>query len=228
MYRLSKLVEKTESIDIQPEPYVVSPLVAICIDYVLKHRLVDDHKLLEANSQEHSLCLRIGTTYSDLPMEIQHQVMERAAELCLLDDFWIGYFIPGINELGALNARGCGLTDAGVELLVGGCPSLLSLDLSFCTSISGAAFARLVGMSNLNKSYSDGYHRLLTFQIQDLNELADLSVEGTKITNESLSALSRMFSTAAWSHFPECIYFFYFIQFFYFSILSICWIQIMI
>lgn len=124
-------------------------LVAICIDTVLKHKLVDDHKLLEATSAANgteSLCLSVCTTYSELTMDIQHRVMERAAEKALIDDFWIGYFIPGINELGALNARGCPLTDAGVELLVGGCPSLVSLDLSYCYNITGPGYARLIGM----------------------------------------------------------------------------------
>lgn len=133
----------------------IPSLMSICIDTILTHKLVDDHKLIEATSAANGpekLCLSVSTTYSELTMDIQHRVMERAAERALIDDFWIGYFIPGINELGALNARGCPLTDAGIELLVGGCPSLISLDLSFCLNISGAGFARLVGTSPLNDS----------------------------------------------------------------------------
>lgn len=137
-----------EPIDFKHNYKPIPSLVSICIDFVLKFRLVDDIKLLEATTNSNgnqTLCTRVGTTYSELPMDIQHLVMERAAELAILDDFWIGYFIPGINELAALNARGCGLTDAGIDLLVGGCPSLLSLDVSFCKQISGNGFARLVG-----------------------------------------------------------------------------------
>lgn len=132
-----------------PQKTVVIPsLVSILIDLVLKHKLVDDTKLLEATSQSNggkNLCTYVSTTYSELPMDLQHRVMERCVELSLLDDFWVGYFIPGINELGALNARGSNITDAGVELVVGGCPSLLSLDLSFCGFITDNGFSRLVG-----------------------------------------------------------------------------------
>lgn len=131
-----------------PKTVEIPSLVSILIDLVLKHKLVDDTKLLEATSQSNggkNLITFVSTTYSELPMDIQHRVMERCVELSLLDDFWVGYFIPGINELAALNARGSKITDAGVELVVGGCPSLLSLDLSFCTHITDNGFSRLVG-----------------------------------------------------------------------------------
>lgn len=132
-------------------PAAIPTLVSMLVDLVLKHKLVDDTKLLEATSKSDggkSLCTFVSTTYAELPMDLQHRVMERSVELAILDDFWLGYFIPGINELGALNARGCSITDAGIELLVGGCPTLLSLDISFCPRITDKGFARLVGSSS--------------------------------------------------------------------------------
>lgn len=126
-------------------------LVSICVDCIVKNRLIDDHRLLEATARattkktEQSLITNVSTTFAELPMELQVRIMERAVELGLMDDFWIGYFIPSFNELGALNARGCGITNAGIELIVGGCPYLLSLDLSFCKKITGNGFCRLVG-----------------------------------------------------------------------------------
>ena len=137
-----------DTLDYEAALPAIPSLVSLLIDSVLQNKLVDDTKLLEATSASegsHSLCTFVSHTYADLPMDLQHRVMERAVELAILDDFWIGYFIPGIHELGALNARGCNITDAGIELLVGGCPSLLSLDISFCSRITNKGFVRLVG-----------------------------------------------------------------------------------
>jgi hypothetical protein len=132
-------------------PFVVPTLVRLCIDSILKHRLVDDHRLLEATARanakddEPALCTKVRATYAELNIDLQHRIMERATEQYLVDDFLIGYFIAGINALGALNIRNCPITDAGLDLLVSGCPTLHSLDVSFCHRITGPGFARLVG-----------------------------------------------------------------------------------